>query len=330
MPEPITLVADKISKRYGTRSVLHDVSLEVHAGEITAVIGETAAGKSTLLRLLAEVELPSSGHVRINVANSSFPPAVLVWQDLALFDTMTVVENVEFGLRPRGYTPSEIRRRSEQEMERFFIGELSARRVSELSGGQRQRVALARAFVLTPPILILDEPFSTQDAILRDQLRSELRRFAENAMVIFVSHDRDDVYDLAERIVVIDAGMVTQQGSLETVFENPQSRFATLFGGQFNLIEGGSTSQLWFRATSSAASVAIRRRLIRRVEHSVDRSIAAIVTRSQVTPEGPCKVYTAPTLSQSAPFIYYDASPTPPQPGQKVILTWPPEAEVQL
>jgi ABC-type sulfate/molybdate transport systems ATPase subunit len=326
------LVADGLCKNYGSMTAVRDVCLTVETGEILGIIGESGAGKTTLLKLLARIEEPSCGAVRVNAPTFLGPPAVLVWQELALFDHLTVLDNIEFGLRARGTDARERRQRAKYEIERFRLQGLSEKTTMTLSGGQRQRVALARATILSPPVLLLDEPFGSLDAILRDDLRLELRNVAKTSAIVFVSHDRDDVYELADRVIVLTSGTVSQQGPVADLFAKPSTRFVALFSGQYNLLSPATIGSVAGCSGAAYKKIAIRRSMISQWDGSQTgvRTLAITVSHCQLTPDGLRKVYANPDEDGCDPFVYFESAPATPQRGARVTLCWHPSAEVCL
>jgi molybdate transport system ATP-binding protein len=227
-----------------------DVELSVAPGEVVAVLGPNGAGKTTLLRTLAGLAAIDAGRVTIDGTVVDDPaagvfvepehrPVGVVFQDYLLFDGMTVLENVAFGLRARGVAKATARRRAHDWLDRVGLADLAARRPGELSGGQAQRVALARALAPDPRLLLLDEPLAALDAGRRAAVRSELRRsLAEfDGMRVLVTHDPIDAYALADRVVIVESGRVVQSGTLDAVTAHPRSRYVADLVG-VNLVAG--------------------------------------------------------------------------------------------
>ena len=222
-----------------------DVTLDVAPGEFVSLLGPSGCGKSTLLRTVAGLVEPDGGQVilageditRVAVHRRNLG---LVFQSYALFPHMTVFENVAFGLRRRGVGAAELGPRVERMLELVRLGPLGARHPRELSGGQQQRVALARALVLEPRVLLLDEPLSNLDALLRDEMRVELKRLQERlgTTMIFVTHDQAEALILSDRVVVMEAGRVEQIGRPEEVYRRPATAFVARFLGRANFLAG--------------------------------------------------------------------------------------------
>jgi sulfate transport system ATP-binding protein len=240
-----------ISKRFGTFQALDDVSLTVGAGELVALLGPSGSGKTTLLRIIAGLEQPTadSGPILFHdedVARRSAGDRGVgfVFQHYALFRHMTVFENIAFGLRvrPKALRPAkaEIRRRVMELLEMVQLDFMADRYPNQLSGGQRQRVALARALAMEPKVLLLDEPFGALDAKVRQELRRWLRRLHDEIHVtsVFVTHDQDEALELADRVVVMNAGRIEQAGTPDEVFHRPSTEFVMDFLGQVNRFRG--------------------------------------------------------------------------------------------
>lgn len=236
---------DGISKRFGTFEALKDIDLEVRDGEFLALLGPSGSGKTTLLRIIAGLAFPEEGTVsfdgedvtQLKVADRKVG---FVFQHYALFRHMSVADNVGFGLsvRPRRHRPrkSEIRARAQELLELVQLGDLGDRYPAQLSGGQRQRVALARALAVEPQLLLLDEPFGALDAKVRKELRRWLRELHEQMGLtsIFVTHDQEEALELADRVVVMDHGVIEQIGTPEEVYMAPSTGFVSGFVGDIN------------------------------------------------------------------------------------------------
>ena len=235
----------RLRKSFGAVVAVDDVSLDAAPGEFLSLLGPSGCGKSTLLRMVAGLVEPDGGQVvlageditRVAVHRRNLG---LVFQSYALFPHMTVFENVAFGLRRRGVGPAELGPRVERMLELVRLGPLGARHPRELSGGQQQRVALARALVTEPRVLLLDEPLSNLDALLRDEMRVELKRLQERlgTTMIFVTHDQAEALILSDRVVVMEAGRVEQIGRPEEVYRRPATAFVARFLGRANFLAG--------------------------------------------------------------------------------------------
>ncbi len=228
-------------KRFGDFQALDDVSIDVPDGSLTALLGPSGSGKSTLLRAIAGLESLDSGRVLIRGADVSSQPAQkrgvgFVFQHYAAFKHMTVFGNVAFGLKIRKQKKAQVERRVHELLELVQLEGLADRLPSQLSGGQRQRMALARALAVEPQVLLLDEPFGALDAKVRKDLRSWLRRLHDETGVttIFVTHDQEEAMDVAEQLVVMNAGRVEQSGSATDLYEHPANEFVMSFVGEVN------------------------------------------------------------------------------------------------
>ena len=236
---------DRVTKRFGNTAAVQDVSLDIRKGEIFCLLGASGCGKTTLLRMLAGFETPSSGHIWIDgVDVTSVPPyerpVNMMFQSYALFPHLTVENNVAFGLRQDGLPASEIRDRVAQMLAMVELKGYEKRKPHPLSGGQRQRVALARALVKRPKLLLLDEPLGALDRKLRERTQFELVALQEQLGVTFVivTHDQEEAMTLATRIGVMCAGEILQVGTPSEVYEYPNSRFVADFIGSVNLFDG--------------------------------------------------------------------------------------------
>jgi sulfate transport system ATP-binding protein len=238
-----------LRKTFGSFVVLNDVSLNVASGELVALLGPSGSGKTTLLRIIAGLETPDAGSVLLEgedatARNARDRRVGFVFQHYALFRHMSVFENVAFGLRvrPREKRPdeAEIGRRVTQLLELVQLDFMANRRPSELSGGQRQRVALARALAVEPKVLLLDEPFGALDAKVRQELRRWLRRLHDDIHLtsVFVTHDQEEALELADRVAVMNHGVIEQQGTPEDVVERPATPFVISFLGTVNIFHG--------------------------------------------------------------------------------------------
>jgi len=230
-----------VTKRFSRFPALNDVSIEIATGELLALLGPSGSGKTTLLRIIAGLEFPEScGSVffqdRDVTSLSAYKrKAGFVFQQYALFAHMNVFENIAFAMRvlPRGKRPPEnaIRARVGELLEAVQLGGLEKRLPTQLSGGQRQRVAFARALAIEPEVLLLDEPFGALDAKVRKDLRRWLRDFHEriHLTTIFVTHDQDEAFEVADRVVLIDKGVIQQSGSPDEVRKAPANEFVRNF-----------------------------------------------------------------------------------------------------
>jgi putative spermidine/putrescine transport system ATP-binding protein len=242
---PPALSLRRLSKAYGAVTAVDRISLDVAPGEFLALLGPSGCGKSTVLRLVAGLVEPDGGQVLLAGDDVTRVPVHrrnvgLVFQSYALFPHMTVFDNVAFGPRRRKAPEAEVRPRVERVLDLVRLGGLERRHPRELSGGQQQRVALARALVTEPRVLLLDEPLSNLDALLRDEMRVELKRLQERlgTTMIFVTHDQAEALALADRVAVMDRGRVEQVGRPEEVYRRPATAFVARFLGRANFLAG--------------------------------------------------------------------------------------------
>jgi len=234
-----------LSKRFGTTTVLNNISLTIRRGEFLSLLGPSGCGKTTLLRIIAGFEHPSEGQLLIDGRDMAGQPAYsrntnMIFQQLALFPHMTVHQNLAFGLRMKKMNPATIRTKVGEMLDLIQLNGYEHRMPDQLSGGQRQRVALARALVNSPDVLLLDEPLGALDLQLRLQLQLELRRLqkALNRTFIFVTHDQTEALTMSDRIAVLNKGEIVQVGSAQEIYEAPKVRFVAAFVGHSNLFEG--------------------------------------------------------------------------------------------
>jgi sulfate transport system ATP-binding protein len=245
----MSIEARNVTKTFGTFTALRDVSLEVRTGELVALLGPSGSGKTTLLRIIAGLETPDRGTLLFHGEDATTRDVRerrvgFVFQHYALFRHMSVFENVAFGLRvmPRKVRPlpAEVRARVHRLLTLVQLDWLADRYPSQLSGGQRQRVALARALAVEPKVLLLDEPFGALDAKVRQELRRWLRRLHNEIHVtgVLVTHDQEEALEVADRVVVMNAGRIEQVGTPEEVFHHPASEFVLNFLGHVNVFHG--------------------------------------------------------------------------------------------
>ena len=245
----MSIVVDSVSKNFGEFSALDDVSLNVRDGSLTALLGPSGGGKSTLLRVIAGLEMPDSGKVLIAGDDATHTPPQrrnvgFVFQHYAAFKHMTVAKNVAFGLTIRKRPKEEIEARVDELLKLVHLDGFAHRYPSQLSGGQRQRMALARALAVQPRVLLLDEPFGALDATVRKELRAWLRRLHDEVHVttVFVTHDQEEAMEVAEQIVVLNHGKIEQIGTPRDLYEKPANEFVMGFVGPVTAL-----SERWIR-----------------------------------------------------------------------------------
>ncbi|MBU2695000.1 sulfate ABC transporter ATP-binding protein [Nocardioides sp. WV_118_6] len=227
-----------VGKRYGDFVALDDINVSLPTGQLTALLGPSGGGKSTLLRIIAGLETADSGSVEIEgVDATKLPPQKrnvgFVFQHYAVFKHMTVAKNVAFGLEIRKRPKAEVKEKVAELLELVHLSQFAHRLPSQLSGGQRQRLALARALAVEPSVLLLDEPFGALDAKVRKELRDWLRRLHDDVHVttVFVTHDQEEALEVADEIVVINEGRIEQIGSPDQLYDEPANDFVMGFLG---------------------------------------------------------------------------------------------------
>ncbi len=239
------LTLTNITKSYEHHPLLIGVSFTVDAGETVCLLGASGSGKSTLLRIIAGLESPEAGRVLWDGADlAPTPPHArdfgLVFQDYALFPHLTVFDNAAFGLRMRNLPKPEIQKRVAESLEMVNLRGFESRRVTDLSGGEQQRVALARALATRPRLLMFDEPLGALDRSLKEDLLNELRAILHhtNIPAIYVTHDQEEAFAIADRILLLHAGTIVREGTPAQVWNDPQSAWAARFLNVGNVVEG--------------------------------------------------------------------------------------------
>ncbi|HUC18307.1 MAG TPA: sn-glycerol-3-phosphate ABC transporter ATP-binding protein UgpC [Acetobacteraceae bacterium] len=227
-----------ISKSYGHVAVCRDVNLEIEQGEFVTLLGPSGCGKTTTLNLIAGLDDPGSGEIRmegrrVNELSPVQRDVAMVFQNYALYPHMTVAENIGFTLRLRGMRKPAIRARVEEVAASLELGDVLARLPAQLSGGQQQRVAIGRALVREPKVFLFDEPFSNLDAALRLRMRAEVKELHQRLGVtsIFVTHDQEEAMSISDRIAVMHHGQVEQFGTPEEIYASPATRYVATFIG---------------------------------------------------------------------------------------------------
>lgn len=248
MTDPL-VVLENVGKRFDDFVAVTGANLTIGQGEFVAIMGPSGCGKTTTLRMLAGLDAPTSGEIRIAGQRMNDVPAherdtPMVWQSLALFPFLNVRENVEFGLKMRGIGQDERRKRALNWLDRMEIAEFAERNVETLSGGQRQRVALARALVTEPQLLLLDEPLSALDAHLVIRMQSVLTKLQRELGItfVYVTHSQSEAFAMADRVVIMSKGEIAQIGTPREVYRAPRTRFVAEFVGRNNILSGKVTS----------------------------------------------------------------------------------------
>ena len=245
----MTISIRSVEKTFGRYPALNGVSLEIADGELLALLGPSGSGKTTLLRAIAGLEFPEKGQILFDGRDMTYASAAarqvgFVFQQYALFRHMTLARNISFGLdvRKGAAKPpkAQIAGRVEELLNLVELSGLGKRYPAQLSGGQRQRVALARALAVSPSVLLLDEPFGALDATVRKSLRKELRRIhdATGVTTIFVTHDQEEALELADRVAILNHGVIQQVGTPQQVHDEPAGAFVAGFVGEANRLEG--------------------------------------------------------------------------------------------
>jgi len=240
-----------LSKHYDQVRAVDDLDLDIEDGEFFSMLGPSGSGKTTVLRLIAGFDQPTQGTIRLGGADvTALPPyrrdVNTVFQDYAIFPHMSVVENVEYGLRVKKVPRADRRRRAEEALATVRMEAYAGRRPHQLSGGQRQRVALARALVNRPKVLLLDEPLGALDLKLRREMQVELKQIQRQVGItfVFVTHDQEEALTMSDRIAVFNEGRIQQLATPVELYERPASAFVAGFVGTSNLIEGAVAEQL--------------------------------------------------------------------------------------
>jgi iron(III) transport system ATP-binding protein len=351
---PLKCQISNLSKRYGGRTAVDDVSLEVESGEFIVLLGPSGCGKTTTLRLIAGLAAPDSGSIAIDGRTVSAPAENvfvrpehrdigMVFQSYAIWPHMTVLENVAYPLRVRRLRGAALREKVENVLGLVGLAGEAARPATALSGGQMQRVALARALVFDPTLLLFDEPLSNLDLKLRERLRAELKALQRRTGItsIYVTHDQAEAVELADRIAVMDGGRVVQHGRAREIYQRPHNRFVADFISTANVFEavvdalvGAGTARV--RSASGRAFVARHEHPVAvgdRVDIVVHPEDCAI---SLDAPEGHRVTITAARFQGTstrytvdwagAPFdVVALGSATLHDPGLDVMLTLPPD-----
>ena len=234
-----------VVKRYGTTTAVSGICFKVESGTLVTLLGPSGCGKTTTLRMIAGLELPSEGRIEIAGRDVTHLSATqrdvsMVFQSYALFPHMSVLENVAYGLRRSGIAKEEATRLALEGLAQVGLEGYGQRQPSELSGGQQQRVAVARALVLKPSVLLFDEPLSNLDARLRRQMREEIRELQQRLglTVVYVTHDQQEAMAVSDRIIVMNAGRIEQEGSPRDLYERPATPFLARFMGESNPAKG--------------------------------------------------------------------------------------------
>ncbi|KTT03758.1 spermidine/putrescine ABC transporter ATPase [Pseudomonas oryzihabitans] len=321
------LTLDNLSKRYGDSYAVTGSTLAIERGEFVSLLGPSGCGKTTTLQMIAGFVDVSSGRILLDGQDITHAkPASrglgVVFQSYALFPHMTVRDNVAFGLRMRKVAGAELARRVEEALGLVHLGQHAERYPRELSGGQRQRVALARALVIAPPVLLLDEPLSNLDAHLREEMQFEIRRIQREVGIttLMVTHDQSEALSISDRVVVMEAGRITQVDAPYRLYEHPRNRFISDFVGKANLLPGSLDAQGRPQiAAGGALAISLRPEKIELRPAGEGRLQGRVLTRFFLGSQWLYRLETA--LGEVSVLRSNDGQP-PLDEGQRVGLHW--------
>ncbi|RRV05302.1 ABC transporter ATP-binding protein [Pseudomonas sp. v388] len=325
------LQLEGLSKRYGAIDAVVATHLAVEQGEFVSLLGPSGCGKTTTLQMIAGFVDVSDGRIvldgrDITHARPSTRGLGVVFQSYALFPHMTVADNVAFGLRMRKIAQAEIQTRVNRVLELVRLTQHAERYPRELSGGQRQRVALARALVIEPPVLLLDEPLSNLDANLREEMQFEIRRIQNEVGIttLMVTHDQAEALSISDRVVVMQAGRITQIDEPYKLYEHPRTRFISGFVGKANMLpgdlDGAGCPQVRQLPGDGALTLSLRPEKIDLVEAGCGRLSGRIVTRYFL---GSQWLYRIQTGVGEVTVVRRNDGLAPLEEGTAVGLDWP-------
>lgn len=313
-----------LTKQFGTVRAVQDLNLHVDRGEVLSILGPSGCGKTTTLRMIAGLEIPTSGSILANQRDITRLPARMrnigmVFQNYALFPHLDVFENIAFGLRTRKLAQPAVEARVAKALKSVRLEGFGRRSVHQLSGGQQQRVALARALAIEPEVLLLDEPLSNLDPSLREDLRDQIREVVREFQVttVFVTHDQQEALSLADRIAVMQAGVCRQVGRPGEVYNKPADAFVARFMGKANLMP----------AENGLLFVRPENVLVREAREasggSSDRAFSATVTKTVF--EGAMVTYTLDGSGTTLTARQFHSGKRVFQPGETVQVQIPPD-----
>lgn len=244
-----TLDVKNLRKSFDKREIVKGISFDVEKGQLLALLGPSGCGKTTTMRMIAGLEMPDDGEIWIEGALATHGRKAtisqkqrhigMVFQDLALWPHMTVYENIEFGLKALGFIKAERKKKIEAVLDKVNMQKYAGEYPGKLSGGQQQLIAIARAIVTEPKLLLMDEPLSNIDIKLREDIRQEIRRIQQETQIttVYITHDQEDAFLLANKVAVMNAGILEQTGSPEEIYSSPASLFVAGFVGESNVIQ---------------------------------------------------------------------------------------------
>lgn len=243
MTQGAFLTLCNVTKSFGNQRVIDNLSLSLDEGQMATLLGPSGCGKTTILRLIAGLETPDSGQILMNGQDITHRPIQqreigIVFQSYALFPHLSVAENIGYGLKMQGVSPHERQQLVQDALALVELNGFEDRRIEQLSGGQQQRVALARALILKPKILLFDEPLSNLDANLRREMREKIRDLQQRLHItaLYVTHDQSEAFAVSDQVVVMERGVIKQQGSAQALYRKPNSRFLAQFMGESTLL----------------------------------------------------------------------------------------------
>jgi putative spermidine/putrescine transport system ATP-binding protein len=326
-------------RTFGSVRAVDCVSLTIAEGEFFAMLGPSGSGKTTCLRLIAGFEAPDSGVIFLGGKDvSGVPPydrnVNTVFQDYALFPHMTVLENIEYGLRVKKVAAAETRRRAAEMLEVVKLAGFEARKPAELSGGQKQRVALARALINQPRVLLLDEPLGALDLKLREEMQIELRNLQRRFGItfVYVTHDQGEALSMSDRVAVFNHGRIEQLATARELYTQPRTAFVAKFVGGANVFEG----ELAMRLSGEPGAFAVRSESVRVLGLDESQPLNVMATDAVVldvqyhgaTSRWQLKLDSGEMIAATRPAN--ESLGSAAEPGRRIRMVWPRESAVWL